>query len=96
SAPLQLQQSTLRKVQMLLARQGHYRDPIDGQPGPATEEAVLAYQRRARLDLTGQLDLETLATMRLLPGRGGPPMQRFRSPTRRGGGSTAIRGVWVD
>jgi peptidoglycan hydrolase-like protein with peptidoglycan-binding domain len=96
SAPVEVQQSTLRRVQTFLARQGHYRDPIDGLPGPATEEAVLSYQRRSRLELSGQLDLETLATMRLLPGRGGPPMQRFRSPTRRSEGTTALRGIWVD
>jgi peptidoglycan hydrolase-like protein with peptidoglycan-binding domain len=96
SAPTEVQESTLRRVQSLLARQGYYRDPIDGLPGPATEEAILAYQRGARLELTGQLDLETLGTMRLLPGRGGPPMQRFRSPTRRSSGTTAYRGRWVD
>jgi peptidoglycan hydrolase-like protein with peptidoglycan-binding domain len=92
-APLEVQQSTLRRVQSQLAREGYYRDLVDGVPGPATEEAILAFQRRARLPLTGQLDLRTLAAMRLLPGRGGAPMQPFKVPR---GGQRSYRGVWID
>lgn len=97
NAPLEVQQSTVRKAQTFLARNGHYRETIDGEPGPAFEEALLTYQRRARLPLTGRLDLETLNKMRLLPGRSsGPPLQPFSSQPRSGSPSTTFRGIWID
>jgi peptidoglycan hydrolase-like protein with peptidoglycan-binding domain len=67
-----VQESTLRRVQAILLNRGFYRADIDGLPGPATEEALLSYQRSIRLPLTGRLDLETLSNLRLLPGR--PPI----------------------
>jgi peptidoglycan hydrolase-like protein with peptidoglycan-binding domain len=88
TAPLEVQQSTLKRAQKFLRELGFYREPITGEPGPATEEAVLGYQRFVRLPLTGQLDLETLAAMRLLPGRGGYPL--------RPAGSRPLRGVLID
>ncbi|HET6407296.1 MAG TPA: peptidoglycan-binding domain-containing protein [Chthoniobacteraceae bacterium] len=90
TAPLEVQQSTLQRAQKFMRELGFYRDPITGQPGPATEEAILGYQRFVRLPLTGQLDMETLAAMRLLPGRGGAPM-RSASGQRR-----TLRGVLID
>ena len=98
TAPLEIQQGTLRRVQSLLARDGSYRDAIDGLPGAATEEALLSYQRRARLPLTGRLDLETLNRLRLLPGRGGPPVQRFYAVPRgrQTAPSRTLRGIWVE
>ncbi len=92
----------MRRAQQVLADRGFYRDPIDGQPGPATEEAVLGYQRSARLPLTGKLDLQTLATLRLLPGggRGNPPLKPFNGPDGgqppRTGARPVYRGVWVE
>jgi peptidoglycan hydrolase-like protein with peptidoglycan-binding domain len=88
TAPLEVQQSTLKRAQKFLRELGFYRDAVTGDPGPATEEAVLGYQRFIRLPLTGQLDLETLAAMRLLPGRGGAPV--------RPAGSRPLRGVLID
>jgi peptidoglycan hydrolase-like protein with peptidoglycan-binding domain len=88
SAPLEVQQITLKRAQKFLRELGFYRESISGEPGPATEEAVLGYQRFIRLPLTGQLDLETLAAMRLLPGHGGSPM--------RPAGSRPLRGVLID
>jgi peptidoglycan hydrolase-like protein with peptidoglycan-binding domain len=87
NAPLDVQQQTLRDAQALLARRGLYRDVIDGLPGPATEEALLSYQRQQRLTLTGRLDMETLAQLRLLPRSddGG-----FREPRR------VYRGIWIN
>lgn len=89
NAPLEVQQRTLRNAQAFLASRGFYRDIIDGLPGPATEEALLSYQRAARLTLTGRLDLATLGALRLLPGRSytgrsEPPPQRV------------YRGIWVN
>jgi peptidoglycan hydrolase-like protein with peptidoglycan-binding domain len=87
TAPLEVQQTTLKHAQKFLRELGFYREPITGQPGPATEEAVLGYQRFIRLPLTGRLDIETLSAMRLLPGRGGYPM--------RPAGSRPLRGVLI-
>lgn len=91
NAPIGVQQQTLRKAQSVLARTGHYRDIIDGLPGPATEEAILSFQRTQRLTLTGRLDLETLAQLRLLPNSpaySGPA--DYREPRR------AFRGIWIN
>ena len=93
NAPEQVQRDTLRHVQSLLSVQGFYRDVVDGLPGPATEEAVLTFQRAARLTLTGRLDLETLGKLRLLPGNQAAGAQfgiEFRSPRH------VFRGVWVE
>lgn len=92
NAPREVQTSTLRKAQSFLAREGYFREPIDGVATPALEEALLSYQRRARLPLTGRLDLETLSAMRLLPGRGGPPLQPFNADS----GRRVLRGIWVE
>jgi peptidoglycan hydrolase-like protein with peptidoglycan-binding domain len=96
TAPREVQEITLRKAQTLLAREGFYRDDIDGAPGPATEEALLIYQRRIGLPLTGRLDLRTLAQMRLLPTRAiEPPMKPFFGG-RRTVPQRTYRGIWID
>ncbi|MEA3212987.1 MAG: hypothetical protein QOE70_6044 [Chthoniobacter sp.] len=87
NAPREVQESTLRRAQGLLASRGLYREQIDGAPGPATEEALLSYQRSLRLALTGRLDLETLSAMRLLPGRSAAPSEQQRR--------TVYRGIWI-
>ena len=75
TAPREVQESTLRRAQIFLTNRRLYHAVIDGMPGPATEEAVLSFQRSLRLPLTGRLDLETLAGMRLLPGRSPIPLR---------------------
>ena len=95
SAPAEVQESTLRRAQTLLASRGLYRNAIDGSPGPATEEAILSYQRGARLPLTGRLDLETLSAMRLLPGRGPVPLKGFTPEQRQTSGQRVYRGIWI-
>ena len=94
TAPAALQEQTLRAAQRMLAGQGYYSDAVDGDPGPATEEAILSYQRAHRIPLTGRLDLETLNALRLLPGPGSanPGLKPFTVPR---GTSRAYRGVWV-
>jgi peptidoglycan hydrolase-like protein with peptidoglycan-binding domain len=100
NAPREVQQETLRRAQTFLTDRGFYREPVDGLPGPATEEALLSFQRNVRLPLTGRLDLQTLGELRLLPGRGlsNPPLQPFYPnnasrdyPPRR-----VYRGIQVD
>jgi peptidoglycan hydrolase-like protein with peptidoglycan-binding domain len=92
SAPLEVQESTVRKAQRFLRDLDFYRDSLDGRPGPQLEEALLSYQKFIRLPLTGRLDLETLSAMRLLPGRGGAPVR----PVTRPGPGRPLRGVWID
>lgn len=91
NAPRAVQESTLRRAQSFLASHNMYRDAIDGEPGPATEEAILTYQRKARLPLTGRLDLQTLNLMRLLPGA--PPVKGLIPEQPQ---TTRIyRGIWI-
>ncbi len=91
NAPREVQVSTLSRAQARLYREGFYDGAIDGLPGPATGRAILKYQSNADLRATGRLDMDTLADMNLLPGRGPgriypvPP-----PPTRR-----VYRGIWV-
>jgi peptidoglycan hydrolase-like protein with peptidoglycan-binding domain len=79
NAPREVQQETLRRAQGFLAGRGFYREQVDGIPGPATEEALLTFQRDVRLPLSGRLDMQTLSELRLLPGRGlgNPQLQPF-------------------
>lgn len=97
TAPRELQQQTVRRAQALLRERGLYRDALDGDAGPATEEAILAFQRSARLPLTGRLDLQTLAQLRMLPGRGpgNPSLRPFNAAPDRPP-QRVYRGVWVE
>ena len=79
TAPPAVQRNVVVSAQIALARYGVYREQIDGIYGPAMELSLRAYQAQARLAVTGRLDLETLAALRLLPG----PRQPFYSPHRQ-------------
>ena len=97
SAPAEVQASTLRKAQSILSRGGFYRAPIDGEPGPATEEALLRFQRRQNLVMTGRLDLETLSVMSLLPRRNEAVGARpFTAPKGSRYAPRVLRGIWID
>lgn len=98
-APADIQFSTLRKAQKILAERGIFQGVVDGQPGPATEEALLRYQSLKHLPRTGRLDIDTLAELHLMPisklprPRVAPaPYEPPIPPTPRG----AVRGVPVD
>jgi peptidoglycan hydrolase-like protein with peptidoglycan-binding domain len=93
TAPPDVQRNVIVSAQIVLARSGLYREQIDGIYGPAMEFSLRAYQARARLQVTGRLDLETLAALRLLPG----PRQPFSNPYRqrmRSMPGPPIRGQW--
>jgi peptidoglycan hydrolase-like protein with peptidoglycan-binding domain len=66
-APSQVQQDILSRAQVILMRQGFYRDEIDGLYGPAINLALRNYQARFGLRPSGRLDVETLAALSLLP-----------------------------
>ena len=76
AAPPQVQQDIVAKAQVILMRQGYYRDEIDGLYGPAMNFALRNYQARFGLQPTGRLDVETLAALSLLP------EQRMTGPRR--------------
>ncbi len=97
TAPSEVQIATLRKAQIALARGGYYRAPIDGAPGPATEEALLSYQRRRNLVMTGRLDLDTLSAMSLLPNVGNDQAYKpFTVPRGSRYSPRVLRGIWVN
>ena len=78
-APPDVQHNVVISAQIALARRGLYRNEIDGAYGPAMELSLRAYQARTRLPITGRLDLETLAALRLLP----RPREPVYDPSRR-------------
>ena len=93
TAPPGVQRNVIVSAQIVLARHGLYREQIDGIYGPAMELSVRAYQSRMRLPVTGRLDLETLAALRLLHG----PRQPFHNPYRyrmRPPPGPPVRGQW--
>lgn len=97
SAPVAVQVSTVRSAQSFMARGGFYRAAIDGEPGPATEEALLRFQRRQNLVMSGRLDLETLSAMSLLPRRNEDMAARpFTVPRRSRSAPRVYRGIWVN
>ena len=86
-APPDVQRRVIIGAQTLLARRGYYRSAIDGIYGPGMQFAVRAYQARIDLLPTGRLDMETLASLGLLPGQRlpafGPPHRRMFPPRSR-------------
>ncbi len=57
----QLSQSTMQDVQQQLQQQGFYRNgKVDGRWGPETRQAVEHFQRSKGMQVTGQLDQQTL------------------------------------
>src|SRR5205823_12783078 len=72
SAPPQVQRDVILSAQNILARRGLYRGAFDGNVSPDLEFSLRAYQARARLPVTGRLDLDTLAALQLLPGANAP------------------------
>jgi peptidoglycan hydrolase-like protein with peptidoglycan-binding domain len=67
NAPPQVQQDVVSRAQLILMRQGYYREGIDGIYGPAMNFAVRNFQARLGLIPSGRLDVETLAALNLLP-----------------------------
>lgn len=79
AAPPDVQRNVITSAQIALARRGLYREEINGVYGPAMDLSLRAYQARAKIPVTGRLDLETLAALRLLP----RPRQPFYDPLHR-------------
>ena len=79
AAPPDVQYNVVVFAQIALARRGLYRSEIDGVYGSTMELSLRAYQARTRLPITGRLDLETLAALRLLP----RPREPVYDPSRK-------------
>ena len=90
-APPKVQRDVILSAQNILARRGLYRGAYDGNPGPDLEFSLRAYQARARLPITGRLDLDTLAALELLPGAKTPIYVPRRRPLRE----APVRGEWI-
>jgi len=78
-APPEVQRNVIVSAQIALARRGLYHGEVNGICDAAMQSSLRAYQARARIPVTGQLDLETLAALRMLP----HPRQPFYDPARR-------------
>jgi peptidoglycan hydrolase-like protein with peptidoglycan-binding domain len=94
AAPPDVQRNVIVSAQIALARRGLYHEEVNGIYGPAMELSLRAYQARAKLPVTGRLDLQTLAALRLLP----PPREPFYDPSRRRWRpppGPPVRGEWV-
>jgi peptidoglycan hydrolase-like protein with peptidoglycan-binding domain len=76
AAPPQVQQDIVARAQMILLRLGYYREAVDGLYGPAMNFALRNYQARFGLEPSGRFDVETLASLSLLP------EQRLTGPRR--------------
>jgi hypothetical protein len=78
-APERVQENVLYAVQGELWRRGLFRGAIDGNPGPATTEAIVRLQAEEGLHVDGRLDSETLDDLQAFPGqRNGPPERGVR------------------
>jgi len=94
AAPPDVQRNVIISAQIALARRGLYHEEVNGVYGPAMEFYLRAYQARTKLPVTGRLDLQTLAALRLLP----QPHRPFYDPSRRRWRpppGPPLRGEWV-
>src|SRR5438105_4028288 len=96
TAPPEVQRRVIIGAQTLLRRRGYFKGVIDGVWGPDMEFSLRAYQSRLGIPLTGQLDLDTLASLGLLPGQQFLPRQLpGRRVFPRPLNEPPVRGEWV-
>lgn len=57
----------IAEAQRLLKQMGYDPGPVDGLPGPRTEAAIRAYQRRAGIEQTGDVTEGLIVKMAFLP-----------------------------
>jgi len=55
----------VKQVQTRLQQQGQYGGAVDGVWGPATQTALESFQQSHGLNVTGQIDSPTLASLNL-------------------------------
>lgn len=86
--------SDVADLQRTLGEMGLYEGPIDGKFGPATEAAVRAFQERAGLPVTGEVDGETYARLRLRPLSEDPDLAPGQVRLPSGDGRRARASAW--
>jgi peptidoglycan hydrolase-like protein with peptidoglycan-binding domain len=64
-----MQRQVIINAQTVLSRLGYYREGINGVYSPGMNFALRNYQARFGLRASGRLDVETLASLSLLPGQ---------------------------
>jgi len=57
--PARMASNEVRQAQQKLKDDGDYTGQIDGLAGPQTHQAVMAYQKKNNLKVTGRLDRQT-------------------------------------
>ena len=97
TAPPDIQLKVVVDAKIVLGRRGYYRGAVDGSYGPELEFSLRAYQSRIGLQITGRLDLQTLAALELLPGA---PAPVYGHPRRRNLPPPVmepppVRGEWI-
>jgi peptidoglycan hydrolase-like protein with peptidoglycan-binding domain len=92
-APPDVQRRVIADAQKILTRRGLFKNPVDGFFGAELEFSLRAYQARVGLPTTGQLNLETLAALELLPGKRMPVYGPRRSFPP--GAEPPVRGEWI-
>jgi Putative peptidoglycan binding domain. len=95
-APPEVQRRVIRGAQVLLRSRGYFRGNVDGMYGPELEFSLRAYQSSRGIPPGGRLDIDTLASLGLLPG------QQFPARTWRGRriwprpmDQPPVRGEWI-
>jgi peptidoglycan hydrolase-like protein with peptidoglycan-binding domain len=98
NAPVEVQQSTLKKAQLHLSHSRFYSGAIDGIPGSGTERAIVLFQGAAGLTQSGQLDMATLDRMHLLPADHRQVLKPFYPPPpyyQPHEAPRVYRGIWI-
>ena len=67
ATPARYDPTLVRDVQQALNDKGYNAGAVDGQWGPATEDAVRRFQQATNLPQTGELERSTLAALGVAP-----------------------------
>ena len=67
ATPARYDPALVRDVQQALNDKGYNAGAVDGQWGPATEDAVRRFQQASNLPQTGELERSTLAALGVAP-----------------------------
>ena len=83
--PARMASNEVRQAQQKLKDDGDYTGQIDGLAGPQTHQAVMAYQKKNNLKVTGRLDRQTREKLGL--GGSGPASGSAPSGTDQSAGA---------
>ena len=95
TAPPDVQRNVIVSAQIALARRGLYHEDVNGVYGPAMEFSLRAYQARAKLPVTGRLDLQTLRRPSLVTAAARTILRSAHADVGVVRPATPARGEWV-